>query len=93
VAVLDLRTVSPLDKKTICKVVNKTGHLLVVDEDHEEFGLSGELTAVLLEANISAKYSNGYTQTTMLYAINIEDQVLPKMDRIITAIKYLLWLV
>ena len=48
--VLDLRTVSPLDRTVISRSVGKTGRLLVVDEDYEGFGLSGELAAVALEA-------------------------------------------
>ena len=34
VGVLDLRTVSPLDKELICNAVAHTGRLLVVDEDY-----------------------------------------------------------
>lgn len=41
--VIDLRTVSPLDRTAVRNAVSKTGHLLVVDEDYEGFGLSGEL--------------------------------------------------
>jgi acetoin:2,6-dichlorophenolindophenol oxidoreductase subunit beta len=48
--VLDLRTVSPMDKTAVCEAVAQTGRLLVVDEDYEGFGLSAELSAVVLEA-------------------------------------------
>jgi pyruvate dehydrogenase E1 component beta subunit len=44
--VLDLRTVSPLDEGTLCDAVARTRRLLVVDEDYERFGLSGELAAL-----------------------------------------------
>ena len=57
--VMDLRTVSPLDKTAICEAVAKTGRLLVVDEDYEAFGLSGELSAVVQEAGISCQVCPG----------------------------------
>jgi len=85
-AVLDLRTVAPLDKTTLCEMVAQTGRLLVVDEDYEGFGLSGELAAVLLEAGIPFKYARVCTQTTIPYARSMEDNVLPNVERIRTAI-------
>lgn len=85
-AVLDLRTLVPLDKETLCEMVAQTGHLLVVDEDYEGFGLSGELAAVVLEANIPFKYARVCTQTTIPYARSMEDHILPNVERIRTAI-------
>jgi pyruvate dehydrogenase E1 component beta subunit len=81
-SVLDLRTVSPLDREAVCKVVAQTGRLLVVDEDYEGFGLSSELAAVVLEAGTSYKYGRICTQTTIPYARHLEDQVLPNRERI-----------
>lgn len=89
-AVLDLRTVTPLDKTTICELVSRTGRLLVVDEDYESFGLSGELAAVVLEADIPVKFSRVCTQTTIPYARSMEDEILPNVERIKTAIINLL---
>ncbi len=86
VAVLDLRTVAPLDKTTLCEWVAKTGRLLVVDEDYEGFGLSGELAAVVLEADIQVKFARVCTQTTIPYARSMEDRALPNVERIKTAI-------
>jgi pyruvate dehydrogenase E1 component beta subunit len=86
VAVLDLRTVAPLDKTTLCDLVAQTGRLVVVDEDYEGFGLSGELAAVVLEANIPVKYARVCTQTTIPYARSMEDQILPNVERIRKAI-------
>ncbi len=47
--VIDLRTVVPLDKKTVIESVKKTHRLLIVDEDYKSFGLSGELSALVAE--------------------------------------------
>ncbi|MEE9567366.1 MAG: transketolase C-terminal domain-containing protein [Desulfobacteria bacterium] len=87
--VMDLRTVSPLDRSTLCEVVSKTGRLLVVDEDYEGFGLSGELAAILLEEDISVNYARVCTQTTIPYARCLEDQTLPNVERICAQAKKL----
>lgn len=83
--VLDLRTVSPLDKESLCEVVSQTGHLVVVDEDYETFGLSGELSAVIQEAGIPCKYARVCTRTTIPFSRSLEDQVLPNVERIRSA--------
>jgi pyruvate/2-oxoglutarate/acetoin dehydrogenase E1 component len=83
--VLDLRTVAPLDRETVCETVTKTGRMLVVDEDYEEFGLSGELAAVALEAGISVQYGRVCTRDTIPYARDLEDRVLPNVQRVVNA--------
>ena len=85
VGVLDLRSVSPLDKDALCEEVGRTGRLLVVDEDYEGFGLSGELAAVALEAGLAFKYGRVCTQTTIPYARDLEDETLPNVKRIVEA--------
>ena len=89
-SVLDLRTVAPLDRTGLCELVAQTGNLLVVDEDYESFGLSGELAAVVMEAGIPVKFGRVCTQTTIPYARSMEDQILPNVGRIRTAVKTLL---
>jgi len=88
--VLDLRTVFPLDKTAVCEAVSQTGRLVVVDEDYEGFGLSGELAAVVLEAGISCRYARVCTQTTIPYARHLEDQILPNRERICAAARRLM---
>jgi len=83
--VLDLRTVTPLDRAAICATVAQTGRLLVVDEDYEGFGLSGELAATILEAGGRCRYARVCTRTTIPYARHLEDQALPSVQRICTA--------
>jgi pyruvate/2-oxoglutarate/acetoin dehydrogenase E1 component len=81
-AVLDLRTLVPLDRTAICEAVAKTGRLLVIDEDYETYGLSGELAAVVLEAGLSVRYARVCTRGTIPYARHLEDQMLPSVERI-----------
>ncbi|MEM7735381.1 MAG: alpha-ketoacid dehydrogenase subunit beta [Deinococcota bacterium] len=47
--IIDLRSVVPLDIDTLATSVNKTGRLLVVDEDYLSFGLSGEVVTRVIE--------------------------------------------
>ncbi|MFQ5605155.1 MAG: alpha-ketoacid dehydrogenase subunit beta [bacterium] len=81
--VIDLRTVCPLDKETMSNSVAKTGRLLVVDEDYERFGLSGEIAAQLLESGLSFKYARVCTRETIPYARELENQTLPNTQRIV----------
>ena len=83
--ILDLRTVSPLDCEALCEAVGRSGRLLVVDEDYQDFGLSGEIAAVILESGIKAEYARVCTQGTIPYASELEDQVLPNIRRILDA--------
>lgn len=87
--VVDLRSVSPLDKVTLCREVSHTGRMLVVDEDYEGFGLSGELAAVALEGGLVFEYARVCTQTTIPYARHLEDKTLPSVERIVRACKQL----
>jgi pyruvate dehydrogenase E1 component beta subunit len=83
--VIDLRTVSPLDRDTVCAALSTTGRLLVVDEDYQGFGLSGELAAVALEAGLAVRYSRVCTKDTIPYARHLEEQALPSTRRILGA--------
>lgn len=48
VELIDLRTIVPMDTDTIIRSVKKTGKLLIVDEGHISFGISGEIIARIL---------------------------------------------
>lgn len=87
--VIDLRSVSPLDKTLVCETVSRTGNMLVVDEDYEGFGLSGELAAVALESGIKLNYARVCTSRTIPYSRVLEDQVLPGTEQIVEAAVHL----
>jgi pyruvate/2-oxoglutarate/acetoin dehydrogenase E1 component len=82
-AVIDLRSISPLDKEMVCESVAHTGRLIVVDEDYKNFGLSGELAAIVQESGVSFKFARVCTDDTIPYARNLEDETLPKIKKII----------
>jgi pyruvate/2-oxoglutarate/acetoin dehydrogenase E1 component len=80
--VLDLRTVSPLDSSAIVSSVSKTGRLLVIDEDYKQFGLSGEIAALVLENSIRFKFGRVCTGNIIPYSHTLEKQVIPGTKRI-----------
>lgn len=88
--VIDLRSVSPLDKETVLEQVAASGGMLVVDEDYQHYGLSGELAAVVLEEGLSFKYERVCTTQTIPYSREMEDEVLPNTKRILAAAKKIL---
>ena len=81
--VLDLRCIAPLDIEGLKKSVSKTEAVLIVDEDYKNFGLSGEICAILLEEGLSFKYGRVCTENTIPYSRELEDQALPNTKRII----------
>lgn len=87
--VLDLRSLTPLDLETIVASVRKTGRLLAVDEDYLNFGLSGELAAIMLEARVSPRYMRVGTETTIPYNNALEKETLPSVQRILEAAEVL----
>jgi len=84
-AVLDLRSVVPLDTDAVCQSVENTGRLLVVDEDYKHFSLSGELAAVVMEAGITAKFARVCVEDTIPFDRRREAQTLPNVARILEA--------
>lgn len=88
--VIDLRSLRPLDSATVVASVRKTKRLLVVDEDYREYGLSGELAAVALEAGLTPRYARVAVEDTLPFARPLEDAALPNVGRILAAVRALL---
>ncbi len=84
-SVLDLRSVSPLDRDAVVDQVRKTRRVVVVDEDYVRGGLSGEIAAVLLEADVAAAYARVAVEGTIPFAPHLEYAALPNVERIVTA--------
>src|SRR2546430_16521518 len=49
VEVVDLRTLSPLDKETILQSVSKTNRCVIIHEDHRTLGVGAEISAIIAE--------------------------------------------
>lgn len=90
VEVLDLRSIVPLDTEAILESVGRTGHLVIVDEDYQSFGLSGEIAARILEHDptlLKAPLGRvAVPDVPIPYSRNLEYAALPTPARIKAAI-------
>ena len=91
--VIDLRSLVPLDREAVLASVAKTGRLLVVDEDYQSFGLSGEIAATVAETDpgmLRAPVRRvAVPDVPIPYARSLESAVLPTRERITTAVREL----
>ncbi len=90
VQVIDLRCVAPLDEKSICEAARRTGRVLVVDEDYLRFGLSGEIAAVLMAADIKTRFGRVGTAETIPFDRRREAATLPNVSRIVAQARALM---
>ncbi len=89
--VVDLRTLRPLDEKTILKSVTKTHRAIVVDEGWRSVGIASEIIARISEKafyELDAPLARVCTEEVPIpYPKHLEDAALPQVDKIISAIK------
>ncbi|MFC4359601.1 alpha-ketoacid dehydrogenase subunit beta [Halobium salinum] len=90
VEVVDLRTVSPLDRDTIVESFKKTGRAAVVHEAPKSGGLAGEITAIIQEEALLYQEApveriTGFDTPFPLYAL--EDYYLPSAARVEAGIR------
>jgi len=89
--VIDLRSLVPLDTDTVLSSVARTGRLLVVDEDYQSFGLSGEIAARVAETDpglLRAPLRRvAVPDVPIPYARSLEQAVLPTPERIEAAVR------
>jgi 2-oxoisovalerate dehydrogenase E1 component beta subunit len=92
VEVIDLRTISPLDKKTVLKSVEKTGKALVVYEDNLTGGFGAEVAAII--AQEAFEFLDGPVTRVASpdvpispYASVLEEYLLPNPEKIAKAIR------
>jgi acetoin:2,6-dichlorophenolindophenol oxidoreductase subunit beta len=84
-SVLDLRSVSPLDRAAVVAQARRTRRVVVVDEDYVRGGLSGEIAAVLLEAGVATAFARVAVEGTIPFAPHLEYAALPNVERIVDA--------
>ncbi len=94
VEVIDLRTLVPLDRETILRSVQKTGRLVVVDEDYRSYGLTGEVVATVVEADPSLLKAPvqrvAVPDVPIPYSRPLENFVIPNPERIARAVREVL---
>lgn len=91
IEVIDLRTIVPIDRKTIMRSVQKTGKLLIVDEGYERCGVAAEIGMDLMKdvffdldlpiERISAK------NVPIPFSPILEEEVMPTEEKIYQRIK------
>lgn len=90
VELIDLRTLRPMDTKTVVELVKKTGRLVTVEEGWPQGGIGAELAAVVV-AEAFDYLDAPPTRVTgkdvpMPYAANLEKLALPNVDEVIAAV-------
>ncbi len=83
--VIDLRSLAPLDREAVLKSVRKTGRLLVVDDDYQSYGVTGEIIATVAEAGIALKSPPrrlAYPDIPIPFARPMEQFALPNADKV-----------
>jgi len=92
IEVVDLRTVSPLDKETILRSVEKTSRLVIAHEAVKAFGIGAEIAAMVCEEMIDCLDGPiirvGAPYTPIPY--NLEKIYLPHSGDVIMAVKKVL---
>ena len=93
IEVIDLRTILPLDWKTIRASVAKTGKVLIVHEARRTGGIGGEVAAriaeELFESLDGPVVRVASKDTHNAFAATMEDYILPNQEKITEAIRNL----
>ena len=92
---VDLRTVSPIDRETVLKSVRKTNRALVVHEDNISLGVGAEVSALIAEHafdSLDAPVMRlaGPDIPAMPFAPALEAAYMPTADKIEAALRRLL---
>lgn len=89
--VVDLRTISPLDRETILDSVKKTGHVVIVHEAVKDFGIGAEISAMISEEAfdyLDAPVKRVAAPFAVISAArNLEKEYMPSSEDIISAVK------
>ncbi|WP_294235725.1 pyruvate dehydrogenase complex E1 component subunit beta [uncultured Sphingomonas sp.] len=89
--VIDLRTLRPLDTKTVLKSLAKTNRLVVVEEGWPTCSIASEITAVVMEEgfdDLDAPVLRVTNEDVPLpYAANLEKLALVDANKVVAAVK------
>jgi 2-oxoisovalerate dehydrogenase E1 component beta subunit len=93
VEVVDLRTLAPLDRDTICASVRKTSKVLLLHEDTRTGGMAGELAATITEHVF--EYLDGpivrvtAPDTPVPFSPPLEEAFLPNVEKVVEKARWL----
>jgi 2-oxoisovalerate dehydrogenase E1 component beta subunit len=93
VEVVDLRTLAPLDRETVCASARKTSKVLLLHEDTRTGGMAGELAATITESVF--EYLDGpivrvtAPDTPVPFSAPLEEAFLPNAEKVIEKARWL----
>ncbi|HTP35961.1 MAG TPA: alpha-ketoacid dehydrogenase subunit beta [Candidatus Acidoferrales bacterium] len=93
IEVVDLRTLAPLDRETVCASARKTSKVLLLHEDTRTGGMAGELAATLTESVF--EYLDAPVvrvtapDTPVPYSPPLEEAFLPNVDKVVDKARWL----
>jgi len=93
IEVVDLRTLLPLDRDTVCESVKKTSRVLLLHEDTRTGGLAGELAISITESVF--EYLDApivrltAPDTPVPFSPPLEEAFLPNVDKVIEKARWL----
>lgn len=91
VEVVDLRTLSPLDIDTVLESVEKTGHLVCVDEANPRCSIAADVSAQVAQQAFGALKGPIEMVTAphvpVPFSPTLEDLYIPSADQIVAAVK------
>ncbi|MBS0594347.1 MAG: alpha-ketoacid dehydrogenase subunit beta [Proteobacteria bacterium] len=89
--VIDLRTLSPIDMDTVLESVEKTGHLVCVDEAHPRCSIAADISAQVVQAAFGALKGPiemvTAPHTPVPFSPVLEDLFIPSAAQIAAAVK------
>jgi 2-oxoisovalerate dehydrogenase E1 component beta subunit len=91
--VVDLRTLLPLDRETVCESVKKTSKVLLLHEDTRTGGMAGELAVTISESVF--EYLDApivrvtAPDTPVPYSPPLEEAFLPNAEKVVEKARWL----
>ena len=87
VEVIDPRSITPLDEETLVNSAIKTGHVLIIDEGYQNYGVTAEIAARVQEKAfdyLDAPVRRlGAADVPIPFAPSLEDLTIPSADQIV----------
>lgn len=91
VDVIDPRTLSPLDDETLIQSAIKTGHVLVVDEGYQSFGVTAEIASRIMQGAFDYLDEPvrrlGAADVPVPFAPSLEDLTIPSTEQIVDIVR------
>ncbi len=91
IEIIDLRTIVPMDRKTIINSVKKTGKLLIVDEGHERCGVAAEIGMDIIKNvffDLDLPIERICTKNVPIpFSPILEEEIMPTEDKIYHRVK------